>query len=94
MISIFVDQLPFDATEEDVRTLFEPLGRVHAIIIGRNRDLGEYSSFAMIEMDAVDTDVIAATDGRSIRGQTIHVSRSLVPQSSHAASAEQQRTRA
>lgn len=76
MISLSVDQLPFDVTEEDVRPLFEPLGTIHSILIGLNRDLGEHSGFALIEMDSTEA-VVAATDGRSVRGHTIHVREAL-----------------
>lgn len=73
MISLSVDHLPFDVTEEDVRPLFEPFGAIHSIIIGLNRDLGEHSGFALIDLDTASTGVAAATDGLTVRGQTIRV---------------------
>lgn len=73
MISLSIDQLPFDATEEDVRPLLEPFGAVHSIIIGLNRDLGEHSGFALIDLDTTSADVAAALDGHIVRGHTIRV---------------------
>lgn len=73
MISLSIDQLPFDVTEEDVRPLFEPFGTIHSIIIGLNRDLGEHSGFALIDLETASTGVAAATDGLIVRGQTIRV---------------------
>lgn len=74
MKSIYVDQLPFEATEEDVRPLFEPYGIVHSVIIGSDRDLGELKCFALIELEeTTDTDPIAAVDGSFVRGLTLRV---------------------
>jgi RNA recognition motif-containing protein len=74
MKSIYVDQLPFDATEEDVRALFGRYGTVHSIIIGSDRDLGEQRCFALIEMEQTeDGDPVADIDGTEIRGCTLEV---------------------
>jgi RNA recognition motif-containing protein len=74
MKSIYVDQLPFEATEEDVRPLFEPFGIVHSVIIGSDRDLGELKCFALIELEETsDADPVAAVDGSIYRGLTLRV---------------------
>lgn len=90
MISISIDQLPFDVTEEDVRPLLESFGTIHSIITGLNRDLGEHSGFALIELDAIEDDVIAALDGQTVRGHVIRARRSAAkPQRRDFTSVEQ-----
>jgi RNA recognition motif-containing protein len=75
MKSIYLDQLPFDATEEDVRALFGPYGVIHSIIIGSDRDLGELKCFALIEMDeTAGQDAVREVDGKTVRGRMIEVS--------------------
>jgi RNA recognition motif-containing protein len=95
MISLSIDQLPFDVTEEDVRPLLEPFGAVHSIIIGLNRDLGEHTGFALVDLDTTHTGVAAAMDGQTVRGQTIRVREVRDdPQRRHFTSVEQSESRA
>lgn len=79
MKSIFIDQLPFDATEEDIRPLLEPFGVVHSVIIGSDRDLGQKKCFALVELEQQSQeDPIAAVNGRTVRGETLQAR--LAPQ--------------
>lgn len=79
MKSIFLDQLPFDTTEEDVRPLFEPFGVVHSVIIGSDRDLGQIKCFALIELEQTSQeDPIEALQELTIRGETLQAR--LAPQ--------------
>lgn len=75
MRSIYINELPFDATEEDVRPLFEPYGVVHTVIIGTNRDLGEMNAFALVDMEETAAEVaIRELDGITIRGHAVRIS--------------------
>lgn len=74
MKSIYVNQLPFDATEEDVRALFGRYGVIHSIIIGSDRDLGELACFALIEMEeTAGQDAVEETNGATVRGHVLEV---------------------
>ena len=48
---LYVGNLPFDATAEDVRTAFEAYGTVHDVSLVTDRDTGRPRGFGFIEMD-------------------------------------------
>ncbi len=49
---LYVGNLPFDATTEDVRTAFEAYGTVHDVSLITDRDTGRPRGFGFVEMDA------------------------------------------
>jgi len=48
---LYVGNLPFDATTEDIRTAFEAYGTVHEVSIVTDRDTGRSRGFGFVEMD-------------------------------------------
>jgi RNA recognition motif-containing protein len=48
---LYVGNLPFDATTEDVRTAFEAYGTVHDVSLVTDRDTGRARGFGFVEMD-------------------------------------------
>jgi RNA recognition motif-containing protein len=48
---LYVGNLPFDATTEDVRTAFEAYGTVHEVSLVSDRDTGRPRGFGFVEMD-------------------------------------------
>jgi len=48
---LYVGNLPFDATTEDVRTAFEAYGTVHDVSLITDRDTGRPKGFGFVEMD-------------------------------------------
>jgi cold-inducible RNA-binding protein len=50
MANIFIRNLAFEATEAQLRTLFEAHGMVKSVTIVRDRDTGQPRGFAFIEM--------------------------------------------
>jgi RNA recognition motif-containing protein len=48
---LYVGNLPFDATTEDVRTAFEAFGTVHDVSLVTDRDTGRPRGFGFVEMD-------------------------------------------
>lgn len=48
---LYVGNLPFDATAEDVRTAFEAYGTVHEVSLVEDRDTGRPRGFGFVEMD-------------------------------------------
>ena len=49
-MNIFVGNLAFNATEDDVRQLFEPYGAVDKVNIITDRDTGRSRGFGFVEM--------------------------------------------
>jgi len=49
-VNIFVGNLAFSATEQDVRQLFEPYGAVDRINIITDRDTGSPRGFGFVDM--------------------------------------------
>jgi RNA recognition motif-containing protein len=48
---LYVGNLPFNATTEEVRTAFEAHGTVHDVNLITDRDTGRPKGFGFIEMD-------------------------------------------
>lgn len=70
---LYVGNLPFSVTEDDLRELFAVHGAVHSINLITDRDTGRPRGFAFVEMDGAD----AATDalnGHEIDGRALKVS--------------------
>lgn len=75
MKNIFVGNLDFNATEESIRSLFEPYGTVEKVDVITDRDTGRSRGFAFVEMsdaDAADR-AIAALNGQAFGGRTLNV---------------------
>jgi hypothetical protein len=51
MKSIYVGNLPFSSSEEDVRRLFEQYGSVHSVKLINDRETGRPRGFGFVEMD-------------------------------------------
>jgi RNA recognition motif-containing protein len=49
---LYVGNLPFDATTDDVRTAFEAYGTVHDVSLVTDRDTGRPRGFGFVEMDS------------------------------------------
>jgi RNA recognition motif-containing protein len=58
---LYVGNLPFDATTDEVRTAFEAFGTVHDISLVTDRGSGRPRGFGFVEMDAQAAD--AAIEG-------------------------------
>lgn len=75
MKSIFVGNLSFSTTEDEIRELFETHGRVDRVSIVMDRDTGRSRGFAFVEMgdDQEAEAAIAAINGGSLGGRTLNV---------------------
>jgi RNA recognition motif-containing protein len=51
---LYVGNLPYEATETDLQTLFETSGQVSSINIVRDRATGQARGFAFVEMSDVE----------------------------------------
>ena len=51
-VKLYVGNLPYSTTEDDLRTLFAQAGKVEAVTLIKDRDTGRSKGFAFVEMGA------------------------------------------
>lgn len=74
MKSIYVGNLPFSATEDDVREMFAPYGEVAVVKLVMDRETGRPRGFGFVEMDDEAADAaIKALDGQPLNGRPLKV---------------------
>ena len=76
MKKIFVGNLDFGATENSIRSLFEPHGTVENVSLVTDRDTGRSRGFGFVEMtDSNEAErAIAALNGTNSGGRALNVS--------------------
>ena len=71
---IYVGNLPFSATEDQVRQLFAPYGEVLSCSLPTDRDTGRPRGFGFIEMEGADAQkAIDALNGTDMGGRALTV---------------------
>jgi len=72
---IYIGNLPFSSTEDELRAVFERHGRVESVSVITDRDSGRPRGFAFVEMDEASAadDAIRALDGSELGGRSIRV---------------------
>jgi cold-inducible RNA-binding protein len=81
---IFVGNLDFGATEDSLRSLFEPYGSVESVHVVTDRDTGRSRGFAFVEMAEGAADkAIAALNGTNVGGRALNVNEAR-PKPEHA----------
>jgi cold-inducible RNA-binding protein len=75
MKNIFVGNLSFNSSEQDIRALFEVHGTVDRVSIVTDRDSGQPRGFGFVEMsnNAEGDRAIAAVNGREVDGRALNV---------------------
>ena len=75
MKNIYVGNLTFDATEDQVRGLFEAYGPVDKVSIVTDRDTGQPRGFAFVEMtERRDAETaISQLNGSELNGRALNV---------------------
>lgn len=74
MTSIYVGNLPFSASEEEVRSKFEPFGTVHSVKLISDRDTGRPRGFGFVEMDQGSAQkAIQELNGKDMGGRPLRV---------------------
>lgn len=74
MKKIFVGNLPFTATEAEVRTLFEKHGTVQSVALINDRETGRPRGFGFVEIsDEGLSPAIAALNGYELDGRALKV---------------------
>lgn len=72
---IYVGNLSYQATEDEVRELFEPYGEVAEVSVVTDRETGRSRGFAFVEMPSKEegTAAIEALDQKESGGRTLRV---------------------
>jgi cold-inducible RNA-binding protein len=75
MKKLFVGNIPHSTTEAELRTLFEPHGKIDQVSIVTDRDTGSSRGFAFVEMsDAAEAEkAIAALNGKELGGRSLNI---------------------
>jgi RNA recognition motif-containing protein len=74
MKKLYVGNLPFSATETQVRDLFGKHGTVQGVSLINDRETGRPRGFGFVEMEDNDTDkTIKALDGSDMDGRALTV---------------------
>ena len=76
-MSIYVGNLSFDATKEDINDVFVEYGTVKSVKVPTDRETGRVRGFAFVEMssDEEEQAAIEALDGAEWMGRTIKVNK-------------------
>ena len=73
-MKIFVGNLSFNTTENDLTDLFTPFGAVESVSIITDRDTGRSKGFGFVSMSDEDADkAIAAFNGKELGGRALTV---------------------
>jgi cold-inducible RNA-binding protein len=72
---MYVGNIPFSATEADLRTLFSEFGQPTEVMLLMDRETGRPRGFGFVTMDSRDAmeRTIQGIDGRDFQGRKIHV---------------------
>ncbi|MDH3285692.1 MAG: RNA-binding protein [Acidobacteriota bacterium] len=74
MTKIYVGNLPWSATEDELREMFAAHGEVESVSIVTDRDTGRSRGFGFVEMDDEGAKkAIAAVNGHEMEGRALRV---------------------
>jgi len=74
MTTIYVGNLPFNATEQDVRAMFERHGPVESVKLVSDRETGRPRGFGFVDMPASEAQAaIQALNGFQMNGRPLRV---------------------
>ena len=71
--NILVRNLSHDATEQDIRSIFETYGTIERFKILTDTKTGQPKAFVEMTDDAAAETAIKATDGTAVKGSTVSV---------------------
>ena len=76
-MNIYVGNLDYNTTDDDLRELFEEFGAVDSASVIKDRDSGRSKGFGFVEMGNEDEalEAIDELDGAEIGGRTIKVNK-------------------
>ena len=72
--SIYVGNLPWSATEDEIRNLFSPYGVVNSVNLVTDRETGRARGFGFVEMPAdAASAAIQALEGANLGGRSLRI---------------------
>lgn len=75
-IEVYIGNLPFETTEDEVRQLVTPHGKVKSVAMITDRGSGRFRGFCFVEMEEKAAEAaIAALDGKEVGGRKIRVNK-------------------
>jgi len=76
-MTIYVGNLSYQATEEDLRTVFADYGTVKRVVLPTDRETGRLRGFAFVEMteEAQEDSAISELDGAEWMGRQLRVNK-------------------
>ncbi len=76
-MTIYIGNLSYKATEEDLKSVFEDYGAVKRVVLPTDRETGRMRGFAFVEMteDASEDKAIENLDGADWMGRTLKVNK-------------------
>ncbi|HKE94523.1 MAG TPA: RNA-binding protein [Povalibacter sp.] len=73
-MKIYVGNLPFSATEQDVRALFEAHGPVQSVALINDRETGRPRGFGFVEMASAEGQrAIQSLNGKDMGGRPLRI---------------------
>ena len=74
-MNIYVGNLSYEATEDDLRQAFEAFGQVASVTIIKDKFTGESRGFGFVEMptQAEAQAAIAGLNGKDVKGRTLNI---------------------
>jgi len=81
-MNIYVGNLPYASTEEEVKTLFEQFGKVVSVKIIMDKFSGKSKGFGFVEMEdeATSESAIEALNNSEFQGNNLRVSKARAPE--------------
>ena len=76
-MTIYIGNLSYQATEEDLRSVFSEYGTVKRVVLPTDRETGRMRGFAFVEMtdDAHEDAAISELDGAEWMGRQLRVNK-------------------
>jgi len=71
--NLYVGNLPFNTTQDDLREAFSQFGTVSRVQVVSDRETGRSRGFGFVEMDDGAEEAIAKLNGASFQGRTLTV---------------------
>ena len=72
--TLYVGNLPYSATENEIEEIFRQFGTVHSIKLITDRETGRPRGFCFVEMDTAEADAATnSLDGTEFGGRQLRV---------------------
>jgi RNA recognition motif-containing protein len=72
--SIYVGNIAFSTTEDEIRNLFSPFGEVTSVKFISDRETGNFRGFGFVEMDEnAAREAVQALNGKEVGGRSLKV---------------------